>query len=70
MHEGLPGDVKMFFVRGVMSSFKAESYSTLAQGAVGSGGYSSRFGIVFLSGKVASFCFSDPPPHEGVVGSL
>ena len=67
MYEGFPGEVKTFFVRGLMFSNEVVFSSSLAHGSVGSMGCSSPLGAAVHSGIAGSFCFSAVPLHE--VGS-
>ena len=67
MYEGFPGEVKTFFVRGLMFPNEEVFSSALAHGAVGSVGCSSPLGAALHSGIAGSFCFSVVPLHE--VGS-
>ena len=67
MYEGIPGEVKTFFVRGSMFSNEEVFSSTLADGAIGSVGCSSLLGVALHSGIAGSFCFSLISLHE--VGS-
>ena len=68
MYEGFPGEVKTFFVRGLMFPNEEVFSSSLAHGAVGSVGCSSPFGVALHSVTAGSFCFSAIPLHD--VGSL
>ena len=68
MYEGFPGEVKTFFVRGLMFPNEEVFSSSLAHGAVGSVGCSSPLGVALHSGTARSFCFSAIPLHD--VGSL
>ena len=67
MYEGFPGEVKTFFVRGLMFPNEEVFSSSLAHGAVGSVGCSSPLGVALHSGIAGSFCFSVALLHE--VGS-
>ena len=67
VYEGFPGELKTFFVRGLMFPNEEVFSSSLAQGAVGSVGCSSPLGVALHSGIAGSFCFSAIPLHE--VGS-
>ena len=60
MYEGFPGEVKTFFVRGLMFPNEEVFSSSLAHGAVGSVGCSSPLGVALHSGTARSFCFSPP----------
>ena len=64
MYEGFPGEVKTFFVRGVMFPNEEEFSSAPVHGALGSEGYSSLLGTAFHSAIAGSFCFSAVPLHE------
>ena len=68
MYEGFPGEVKTFFVRGLMFPNEKVFSSSLAHGAVGSVGFSSPLGVALHSETAGSFCFSAIPLHD--VGSL
>ena len=67
MYEGFPGEVKTFFVRGLMFPNEEVFSPSLAHGAVGSVGCSSPLGVALHSGTARSFCFSAIPLHD--VGS-
>ena len=67
MYEGLPGEVKTFFVRGLMFPNEEVFSSALVHGAVGPVGCSSPLGAALHSGIAGSFCFSAVPLRE--VGS-
>ena len=57
MHEGFPGEVKTFFVRGLMFPNEEVFSSSLAHGAVGSVGCSSPLGVALHWGIAGSFWF-------------
>ena len=57
MYEGFPGEVKRFFVRGLMFPNEGVFSSSLAHRAVGSVGCSSPLGVALHSGPAGSFCF-------------
>ena len=69
MYEGLLGEVKTFFLTGLMFPNEEEYSSTPVQGAVGSEGYSALLGTALHSGTADSFSFSAAPVHDRVVGS-
>ena len=69
VHEGLPGEVKIFFVKGLIFPIEEESFFALVQGTVGSGVYSSLFGIALRSGRavlkrIAGGHARHPPSHR------
>ena len=64
MYEGFPGEVKTFFVRGLMFPNEEKFSSAPVHRAVGSEGYSSRLGATIHSGIAGSFCFSAVPLHK------
>ena len=68
MYGGFPGEVKTFFVRGLMFPNEEVFSSSLAHGAVGSVGCSPPLGVAIHSRIAGSFCFWAIPLHE--VGSL
>ena len=67
MYEGFPGEVKTFFVRGLMFPNEEVFSSSWAHGAVGSVGCSSPLGVTLHSGTAGSSCFSAVPLQD--VGS-
>ena len=67
MSEGFPGEVKIFFVRGMMFPNEEEFSPAPLHGAVGSEGSSSLLGTAFHPEIAGSFWFSAVPLHE--VGS-
>ena len=62
--EIFPGEVKTFFVRGLMFSNDKVFSPALAHGAVGPVGCCSPLGAALHSGIAGSFCFSAVPLHE------
>ena len=64
MYKGFPGEVKTFFVRGLMFPNEEVFSSSLAHGAVGTVGCSSPLGVALHSGIARSFCFSAIPLHD------
>ena len=67
MYEGFLGEVKTFFVRGLMFPNEEEFSSAPVHGDVGSEGYSSLLGTAFHSGIAGTFCSLAVPLQE--VGS-
>ena len=67
MYEGFPGEVKTFFMRGLMFPNEELFSSAMVHGAVGSLSCSSPLGAALDSGIAGSLCFSELPLHE--VGS-
>ena len=61
MYEGFPGEVKTFFVRGLMFPSKEVLSSALVHGARGSVGCSSPVGATLHSGIAGSFWFFGVP---------
>ena len=58
MYEDFPGEVKTFFVRGLMFPNEEEFSSAPVHPAVCSWGYFSLLGTDFHLGIAGSFCFS------------
>ena len=58
-----PGEVKIFFVTGLMFPNEEEFSSAPVHGAVGSEGYSSPLGAALHLGIAGFFCFSAVPLH-------
>ena len=67
MYEGFAGEMKTFFVRGLIFPNEEVFSSARVHGAVGSVGCSSPLGTALHSGIAGSFWFSAVPLHE--VGS-
>ena len=67
MYKGFLGEVKTFFVRGLLLPNEEEFSSAPVHGAVGCAGYFSLLGTAFHSRIANFFCFSADPLHE--VGS-
>ena len=63
MYEGFPGEVKTFFVTGLMFSDDDVVSSALAHGAVDSVGCSSPLGAALHSGIAGPFCLLTVPLH-------